>query len=171
MLRFRVCSAARCCERNGSQRWASRLIAGLLLGVAAPIVCAAQSPGQKIFSSECANCHQPDGAGAVGLAPPLRDSLKPYLASAEGRGYLAQIVVSGMAGPIKSNGQMWNGVMPNFRQHSDAELAATLAYVLQQFNGVAANDPALPTAAQIAEARQRAPTPGATRTLRQQLRP
>lgn len=133
---------------------------------------AAASSGEQIFKGECAACHQADGAGAPGLAPPLRDALKDYFASAEGRGYLAQILISGMAGPIKSQGQLWNGVMPSFASaHSDAELAATIDYALTRFNGIAKTDTNLIAPAQLAEARKRAPSTGDTRKLRQQLQP
>jgi mono/diheme cytochrome c family protein len=143
-------------------------IAAVLLGIAAFEASAAQS-GEQIFKGECAACHQADASGAVGLAPPLHDTLKGFFATPQGRGYLAQIVISGMAGPIKSQAQFWNGVMPNFTQHSDAELALTLNYVLTNFNAVEQKNPQLITAAQVAEARKRAPSAGETRQLRQQL--
>jgi mono/diheme cytochrome c family protein len=140
----------------------------VLLGTATLNVSAAQT-GEQIFKGECTACHQADGSGAVGLAPPLHDTLKGFYATPQGRGYLSQIVISGMAGPIKSQAQFWNGVMPNFTQHSDAELASTLNYVLSTFNGVSVKDTQLITAAQLAEAHKRAPTAGETRQLRQQL--
>lgn len=145
------------------------LAALLTLAAAGAATAAEDDRGAHLFNSECAVCHQADGAGAVGLAPPLRNSLQGYIGGAEGRGYLAQILISGMAGPIRSQAQYWNGVMPSFATHSDTELAATLHYVLTQLNGLSAADAEQIDIAQIAAARQRAPSAGETRKLRQQL--
>jgi mono/diheme cytochrome c family protein len=142
----------------------------MALGVALAASWAWAEPpaGAETFSTKCSFCHQADGAGAAGLAPPLRGTLKTDLASDDGRRYLSQILISGMAGPIKSQGQSWSGMMPSFAASlSDADIAATLNYVLVSFNGVDGKDPALLTPLQIAEARKLAPKPGETRKLRE----
>src|ERR1700676_2986291 len=93
--------------------------------------------GQKLFKERCVLCHQEDAHGAAGVAPSLVGTLVPYPASAEGKRYLAQILISGMIGPIDTEGQKFNGLMPSFRADlSDAEIAATVNYVLGTYNGV-----------------------------------
>jgi mono/diheme cytochrome c family protein len=125
------------------------------------------APGAAIFAENCAMCHQAGGEGAVGLAPPLSGTLARYTASPEGRQYLSQILISGMAGPIETKIGKFSGLMPSFADKlSDAEAAAVLAYVLGTFNGVAA--PAV-AAADVAAARARAPSAADTHRLRKTL--
>jgi mono/diheme cytochrome c family protein len=125
----------------------------------------AARPGQAIYEAQCAACHQPDGAGAAGLAPPLRDHLAHYLTTEDGRAYLARILISGMVGPITVDGAPFNGLMPSFAKLDDATLAETISYVLLSMNtGGAAITPQT-----IAEARKTQPTPVGTRKLRQKI--
>src|SRR6202023_997637 len=105
-------------------------------GVISP-AAGANELGQKIFKERCVLCHQEDAHGAAGVAPSLVGTLVPYLASAEGKRYLAQILISGMIGPIDTEGHKFNGMMPSFRADlSDTEIAAVINYVLGTFNGV-----------------------------------
>jgi hypothetical protein len=62
--------------------------------------------------AHCVACHQPDGNGAEGLAPPLAGVLAKRAQSTSGREYLAQVLVSGMIGTITSRGVKYNGNMP-----------------------------------------------------------
>lgn len=91
--------------------------------------------GAAIFSSNCVACHQAGGVGAPGLAPSLAGTLGSRIAGKDGREYLAQILITGFNGPIKSRGQDFNGFMPSFAQLPDADLAAVLNHVLKEFNG------------------------------------
>jgi mono/diheme cytochrome c family protein len=122
-------------------------------------------PGQAIYEQQCAACHQPDGAGATGLAPPLRGHLAQYLATSDGRDYLARILVSGMVGPITVDGAPFSGLMPSFAKLDDAALAAIIDYVLVSMNGAGA---AIDAHA-IAAARAAQPTPVGTRKMRQKI--
>ena len=90
--------------------------------------------GKAVYDANCAACHQPDGAGALGLAPPLAGTLGQRMAVPEGRQYLSGIVVSGLAGKMVSKGVTYEGAMPSWLQLSDAELAAVLNHVLSNFN-------------------------------------
>ena len=133
----------------------------MLAGAAAP-------HGASIFTNRCTPCHQANAEGADGLAPSLAGTLKAYLATGDGRKYLSQILVSGMAGRIESQGRVVVGMMPNFRADlSDADIAAVLDYVLVHFNGV---DGAPITEADVAAARAAGPTPTDTRKLREKIR-
>lgn len=95
---------------------------------------AAADAGKAVYDANCAACHQPDGAGALGLAPPLAGTLGKRMAVPEGRKYLPGIVISGLAGKMESKGVVYEGLMPSWQQLSDGELAAVLNHVLTTFN-------------------------------------
>jgi len=107
-------------------------ICGLILALAAGL--AGAQDGKAVYDAHCAACHQPDGAGALGLAPPLAGTLGQRMAVPAGRQYLAGIVISGLAGKLEFKGVVYEGIMPAWPQLSDAELAAALNYVLSAFN-------------------------------------
>jgi mono/diheme cytochrome c family protein len=120
--------------------------------------------GRAIFAENCAICHQPDGEGAVGLAPALAGPLRALAGKPAGKTYLSQILISGMAGAIWTQGHKFSGMMPSFAdKFSDAEIAAVVEYVLHDFNGV---EGTLVTAADVAAARARDPGPADTHHLR-----
>lgn len=137
-----------------------RLAALLLLG-AGPAVAAPD--GAALYADNCAMCHQPNGEGGAGLAPPLAKRLAPLAGSAEGQAYLAHVVIGGMAGRITVGGAPFIGAMPSFARLDDASLAAVLTHVLRAFNGAAG---ATVTPAEVASARAAHPEPSATRKSR-----
>lgn len=145
-------------------RHARLLALALLAAVTAP---AGAADGKAVYDAHCAACHQPDGAGALGLAPPLAGTLGKRMAFPEGRTYLPGIVISGLAGRMESKGVLYEGIMPSWQQLSDAELAAVLNHVLTQFNAAE-----LPTgfkaieADELAATRVRKPTSKELRALR-----
>ena len=120
--------------------------------------------GAKLYEGHCVACHQPDGNGAEGLAPPLAGVLAKRAQSTSGREYLAQVLVSGMIGTITSRGIKYNGNMPAATL-SDEELVAVMGHVLATFNGV--SQP-LPVELFIA-ARGKALAPSAVRQLRERV--
>jgi len=138
----------------------------ILAGSAALLMVAASGPlqaadGAKLYEAHCMACHQPDGNGAEGLAPPVAGVLAKRAQSTSGREYLAQVLVSGMIGKITSRGIKYDGAMPATTL-SDEELAAVMGYVLATFNMV--SQP-MPTEL-FAAARARALTPSAVRQQR-----
>lgn len=142
-----------------------RVILGLILACAAGL--AAAQDGKAVYDAHCAACHQPDGAGALGLAPPLAGTLGQRMAVPAGRQYVAGVVIAGLAGKLESKGVVYEGIMPAWPQLSDAELAAVLNYVLNTFN--AADLPAAhqPIAAdELAAPRAKKPTARELRTWR-----
>ncbi|MCA8965829.1 MAG: c-type cytochrome [Planctomycetes bacterium] len=96
--------------------------------------------GERLFATTCAACHQLDGNGMAGLAPPLRDS--EWVAGPVDR--LIRIALHGVKGPIEANGQAWDGEMPGQGHLPDGDLADILDYVRAAFArdaaGVAAGD-------------------------------
>jgi mono/diheme cytochrome c family protein len=147
--------------------WSFLLVLG---GVISPAL-GANDMGQKIFKERCALCHQEDAHGAAGVAPSLVGTLARYLGSAEGKRYLAQILISGMVGPIDTEGHKFSGLMPSFRAElSDTEIAAIINFVLGTYNGVNDAGAAMPIAPQdVAAASAANPIATATRALRQSL--
>jgi mono/diheme cytochrome c family protein len=138
----------------------------LLLAGTAPVgqASGAEPDGKAVFAENCAMCHQPAGEGAVGLAPALAGTLKDFAGKPEGKTYLSQIAISGMAGSIWTQGHKFSGLMPSFADRlSDADIAAAIDYVLKDFNGVA--QPLLSTA-DVAAARARNPTASDTHHVR-----
>ncbi|MBK8976534.1 MAG: c-type cytochrome [Planctomycetes bacterium] len=90
--------------------------------------------GRGLFVAHCAQCHQPDGAGLGGLAPPLRGS--EWVLGAPER--LARIVLHGLTGPIEVAGERYEfPLMPDHGRLSDDELAAVLTYVRRGWDHVA----------------------------------
>ncbi len=64
--------------------------------------------GEEIYEATCFACHQKDGNGLPGLAPPLNGS--DWVNGPAER--LALMVHHGISGPIVVKGETWNSVMP-----------------------------------------------------------
>ncbi len=105
-----------------------------------------EEAGQAAYLANCAACHQPDGKGLAGAFPPLRDSdwVKKDPQAA------LQAVLAGLTGKITVNGQDYNAVMPAMSHLADADIAAILNHVMDEFNDVDVRF----DAAQVAAARK-----------------
>ena len=90
--------------------------------------------GEVLFRGACAACHQLDGSGQRGLAPPLRDS--EWVAGPSGR--LIRIALHGVKGPIEVDGESWELEMPGQGHLSDDELAKIFSYLRRAFGHQAA---------------------------------
>ena len=107
--------------------------------------------GKEIFMRICAACHQRDGAGKDGVAPPLVGS---EWALAPDGGPLARIVLNGMAGRVEVEGRSWNLAMPPWRENlDDDQVAVVLTYVR---SALGTNHAAAITPDFVAAARQNA---------------
>ncbi len=74
----------------------------------------------------CVACHQPSGEGVPGAFPALAGSPR-VLGSAE---TLIRIVLKGLQGPIESQGETYDGLMPGHEAaFSDREIADVLSYI------------------------------------------
>jgi mono/diheme cytochrome c family protein len=71
--------------------------------------------GKAVFEGVCATCHQLDGRGRAPLFPPLAKS--DFLMADKERSI--RIVLEGLRGPVRVNGQTYDNVMPPFPQMSD----------------------------------------------------
>jgi len=108
-----------------------------------------KSKGRAIYQKICIACHQPDGEGKEGVAPPLANSEWVKAPSGE---RLVRMLLNGVTGPIQVQGKTWNLVMPPWRENLDDEQIATiLNFIRSQWGG----KEAAPIKAElVAEARQ-----------------
>jgi len=130
----------------------------LALSLALVAGAAVAADGKTIYDGNCAVCHQPDGAGAVGLAPPLLGTLGKRVATPAGRQYVPGVLISGMAGKLVSKGVTYTGIMPSWQQFSDEELAGVVNYVLTTYNAAELQPGHQPfVAAEFAQMREKKP--------------
>ena len=105
--------------------------------------------GKKIFSANCAVCHQPNGLGAAGQGyPPLAGS---EIVNGGSR-RVGMIVLKGLQGPITVKGmQFGTAVMqPWEKTLNDAKIADVITYIRQEWG----NKGGPVSAAQIAALRK-----------------
>lgn len=133
-----------------------------LIALALPLTAAAQPDGVALFGQHCAACHQADGSGTVGLAPPLKGEHWGKLGA--DRGYLPMVLVHGLSGPIRVGAQTFVGSMPPFAQLDDSTLAALATHVRALQGGSQTY-----AAADIQAARGQPGSPPATRQRRVQI--
>ena len=81
----------------------------------------------------CAACHQADGRGSPGQAPPLAGS---SLATGPADRAI-KIVLHGLTGKYEVNGQKFEGAMPVPQVGSDEDIASVLTYVRRSFGNTA----------------------------------
>ncbi len=138
-----------------------------LAGLALAALCGAApaADGAALFAQHCAACHQADGSGTVGLAPALKGEHWARLGAQ--RDYLPAVLLKGMAGSIKVNGQTFVGSMPAFAGTLDDASLAAVATHLAVLQGETQRAPY--AAADFAAARSAAGDPSKTRQLRRQV--
>jgi len=139
------------------------LAAGLAIGAAGPAEAA--SNGAAIFDNNCALCHQEGGVGVPGQFPRLAGRVGTIAAKPQGRHYLPEVVLNGMSGRIKVDGEDILGLMPSFSGLSDSDIAAVLTFV----SGLGNTKAAPFTAKDIAAVRVHALSPGAVAAERARL--
>ncbi len=82
--------------------------------------------GKAVYENICALCHNPDGAGKPGQAPPLAGSEWALVSPAR----MIRIPLLGLVGPIKVKGTEYNLNMAAMGAAlSDDDLAAALSYI------------------------------------------
>jgi mono/diheme cytochrome c family protein len=86
--------------------------------------------GKRLFSANCAQCHQASGLGQVGVYPPLAGS--EWVTGSKNR--LISILHKGIAGPINVKGVLYNNNMPAWGDAApvplkDDQISAILTYI------------------------------------------
>jgi mono/diheme cytochrome c family protein len=87
--------------------------------------------GKKIFSANCATCHQMSGTGVAGQYPPLASS--EYVNGGTRR--LGMIVLKGLQGPLIVKGVTYGSAVmqPWEKTLTDAKIADVLTYIRQEW--------------------------------------
>ena len=89
--------------------------------------------GKTIYATLCGACHQPNGEGLAGLAPPLLDS-EWVLGPADRP---IRIALHGLTGPIQVEGIQWQLEMPGLPTLSDDDIAGVLTYIRREWGHAA----------------------------------
>ncbi len=139
------------------------VIASMLALFSAPTL--SDELGEQLFVDNCSACHQLEGVGQPGVAPPLAD---PQLWAGLGdnaQHYISGVLMGGMYGTIEAKGEIYEGLaMPPQDWMSDEEMVAVADYVLN-----ALNDQEIEVAADtFAKARQNRISHGELRALRKE---
>jgi mono/diheme cytochrome c family protein len=106
--------------------------------------------GKDLYNGagSCVACHMADGKGQPGSVPPLAGS--DWLDNSD---RTIAIVLRGMAGPVKVNGERYYSAMPPQLLFDDEKIADMITYV----NHAWGNKGAAVTAPQVAKARKALP--------------
>ena len=168
---------ARAIGSSAAAHGAAALTALAVFAALASAARAADSPappayprGFPSFQANCAVCHGPAGGGLPALAPPLLSYPARYAGSTEGRRQLALTVLYGMIGDITVDDKHYNFQMPEFSRLDDAQLAATLNFIVFDL-GHAPADVKPVSAAEVAAERARAMDGAAVREHRKSVTP
>jgi nitrite reductase (NO-forming) len=86
-----------------------------------------------VFKDQCTSCHQENAQGVVDAFPPLAGNSDLFLSA----DYPARVVLFGLEGKIVVNGHAFDSVMPPLEVLSDAQIAAVVAYVRNNFGNAA----------------------------------
>ena len=91
--------------------------------------------GKKIFSANCATCHQANGLGVAGQYPPLAGS---EIVNGGSR-RPAMIVLKGLQGPLTVKGQHYGTAVmqPWEKTLTDEKIADVLTYIRQEWGNTA----------------------------------
>ena len=104
------------------------------LAVYQPATAGGNALGKQFYDNVCALCHNPDGSGKPGQAPPFVGS--DIVLGGPGR--MIRIPLAGLTGPIQVKGQEWNLSMPAMgAAMTDEQLAAVLTYIRQSWGNKA----------------------------------
>jgi mono/diheme cytochrome c family protein len=107
--------------------------------------------GADIYNTYCGTCHQRNGKGDGSRFPSLVN--EEWVGGDKQR--LISLVLNGMEGEIKVNGQTYNNLMPQHSFLKDDEIARVLTYVRQNFG----NDYGSITAEEVTQVRNQQPRP------------
>jgi len=101
-------------------------------GVEGPVVdLGPAGRGKKIYSANCATCHQANGNGVAGQYPPLAGS---EIVNG-GTRRIGMIVLKGLEGPITVKGALYGSAVmqPWEKTLNDAKIADVITYIRQEW--------------------------------------
>ena len=88
--------------------------------------------GKMLYEQSCLACHQADGGGVPGLAPPL---VKGVFVNGD-KTRLINILLNGLEG-VEIKGETYVSPMPAFNYLSDEDIASVLTFVRSNFSNKA----------------------------------
>lgn len=135
-----------------------RTVADLSVPQAGAAGVGAKADGKTLFASNCVACHQATGKGLPGVFPPLDGS---EWVRGEDR-VLVNILLHGISGEIEVSGASYKGMMPSFKQFSDAEIAAVTTHIRTQWSNTSKPISAEQVAAERAKEARTTPFAGGT---------
>ena len=89
----------------------------------------AKVDGATVFKDQCTACHQENAQGVEDAFPPLAHNADLFLS----RDYPARVLLFGLSGKIEVNGKSFDSAMPPLDVLSDAQIAAVVNYVRDNF--------------------------------------
>ena len=104
---------------------------GAAAGPAAPLD--PKVVGKRLFTQNCAVCHQGSGMGVAGQFPPLVGSEWVVGGDWVGDNHLVKVLLAGMQGPVQVKGQSYNNAMPPWAQLKDSDIAGILTYIRSEW--------------------------------------
>tara|TARA_B100000676_G_scaffold238961_1_gene239513 strand:- start:395 stop:853 length:459 start_codon:yes stop_codon:yes gene_type:complete len=117
----------------------NRLLA-VILGATACMSAIADGDGDAttVFNDYCAACHQPEGVGTPGLAPPLAGTaVWQKLGKEDAQRYFFGVLQAGLSGTLNIDGMGYYGLVMPPQKHLSGQQALMLAdYVLNDLNGL-----------------------------------
>ena len=118
---------------GGAPRVASK--GGAATGAAQTAELTPAEKGKKIFSANCATCHQANGLGVAGQYPPLAGS-EIVLGGARRP---AMIVLKGLQGPLTVKGAHYGSAVmqPWEKTLTDQKISEVLTYIRQEWGNTA----------------------------------
>ncbi len=121
-------------ETEGSAASAGGSAAGAASGATAVAVETLAQQGKKVYSQNCASCHQPSGLGIAGVYPPLAGA--EYVIGSPKR--LAMILLKGVQGRLSVDGVDYSGQMPAWGGSlTDKKIAAVTSYIRAEWGNSA----------------------------------
>jgi mono/diheme cytochrome c family protein/glucose/arabinose dehydrogenase len=107
--------------------------------------------GRALYPLICGACHQPNGQGLEGLAPPLAEV--DWVTGSPER--LVRIVLNGVRGRMTVKDKVWEMEMPPLNVLADEDIANLLTYIRREWGHTAAPVPAEFVAKVRSETRER----------------
>jgi mono/diheme cytochrome c family protein len=90
-------------------------------------------PGKAVYDENCLTCHQANGGGVPGMAPPLIKT--EWVLGDKTR--LINIILKGLKTPLTINGEQFHNPMPAQNFLTDQQIADVLSYVRSNFGNKA----------------------------------
>lgn len=94
--------------------------------------------GKRLYTVNCASCHQAGGGGVAGQYPPVAGADLVLSQGGYGENHLVKVMLHGLVGPLQVSGAMYNGNMPGWAGSlKDEQIAHILTFMRQEWGNQA----------------------------------